>query len=221
MKKIIVLSLSIGLLFASCKSDKKVNLQKSANEETSTLENKASSPDVEKQTHFVDVKDSKLLWKGFKPTGSHNGTAKLKEGGILYEGKILKEGFFVFDMTSLIDLDLPQEDEYNQKLITHLTSPDFFDTQAYPTALFTITNVLTEASQTKITGDLTIKGITKSISFPVTISEKDAGLQLIAEPFMIDRTQFDIKYKSNKFFDNLKDKFINDEFEISFDLYLK
>jgi len=70
------------------------------------------------------------------------------------------------------------------------------------------------------TGDITIKGITKSISFPATIIQEANVIHFKAKAFKIDRTDFGIKYKSNKFFDNLKDKFINDEFEISFDITL-
>jgi polyisoprenoid-binding protein YceI len=67
-----------------------------------------------------------------------------------------------------------------------------------------------------VKGDLTIKGITKSIEFPVILSQTETGVELVGETFKIDRTEFNIQYKSQKFFDDLKDKFINDEFEISF-----
>lgn len=217
MNKFIVLSLSIAFLFASCKSDKKADSKEAKTKEVKTAIDHVASTDSNNNTHFVDIATSKLFWKAFKPTGTHNGTVNLKEGGVLYEGKMLKGGSFEFDMTQIIDLDMPQEDKYNQKLITHLKNSDFFDVQVYPTASFTIT----EASQTNLTGDLTIKGITKSISFPISLTEKDGGLQLTAKPFMVDRTAFNIQYKSKKFFDNLKDKFINDEFEIAFELYLK
>lgn len=221
MKKIVLLALSFGLLSISCKSDKQTQSNESVITEVTTSNQKKASPEAVEFTHTVDLRKSKLLWKGHKPTGLHNGTVNLKEGGVSFKGNQLLDGSFVFDMTSIIALDMPQDDEYNQKLIKHLKSPDFFDTQAHPTAFFIITNVLTDASQTNITGDLTIKEITKQITFPVTISEKDGGLQLTAATFLIDRTDFNIQYKSKKFFDNLKDKFINDEFEIAFNVYLK
>jgi len=114
-------------------------------------------------------------------------------------------------MTSIVVLDIPADDKYNAKLTKHLKADDFFGVESNPTASFKITNV----EGNTVSGDLTIKGKTKNVSFTTSSSETDGVMSFKSESFKIDRTDFDIKYKSKKFFDNLKDKFINDEIEIS------
>ena len=101
-------------------------------------------------------------------------------------------------------------------MVGHLSSPDFFDVAGNPTATYSFS----EIKDGKLVGELTVKGITKPLSVPVTVSEKDGVTTLTAAPFKIDRTEYDIKFKSKKFFDNLKDKFINDEFEVGFEVKL-
>jgi polyisoprenoid-binding protein YceI len=95
-----------------------------------------------------------------------------------------------------------------------LNSEDFFNTAAHPDGSFEITKVedVTDGSAThKITGNLTLKGIAKSVTFPANITINDSGIEAASLDFTIDRAEWDIRYKSNKFFDNLKDDFINDE----------
>ncbi len=77
------------------------------------------------------------------------------------------------------------------KLTNHLKSPDFFDTREHPTAKFASTNVTagSNAGEVSITGDLTLLGTTKEISFPATVNISDKGLALNAK-FTIDRTEF-------------------------------
>jgi len=209
MKKLILTALVIGASFTACK-----------NEKAKDNADAATAPVVETQVvadgvYAADQASSTLNWKGFKPTGTHNGTVAIKEGSLtITEGK-LAGGNFVFDMNSMAVLDIPADDENNGKLLGHLKSGDFFDVENNATSSFAITSV-TIGESTMVKGDLTIKGITKSIEFPVQLVASENGVELNGATFQIDRTDFDIKYKSNKFFDNLKDKFINDEFEISF-----
>jgi len=205
MKKLITSIFVLSILFISCKEkakEEKVNDVQPATEEISSA------------VYNVASETSTLNWKGFKPTGTHNGTVSIKEGSFeVKEGK-LSGGKFVFDMNSITVLDIPVEKEGNGKLVGHLKSGDFFDVENNETATFEITN----NDNSVIKGNLTVKGITKSIEFPATLTTTDAGIKLSGETFKIDRTDFDIQYKSQKFFDNLKDKFINDEFEISFEV---
>lgn len=209
MKKFIVL-LFLGAGFIACKSEKKAEVK----EEVTVVEVVEEIVQFEDGTYAANVETSKLNWKGFKPTGTHNGTVGIKEGNLVVSGGMLTEGNFTFDMTAITVLDIPADDKGNGKLVGHLKSPDFFDTENNPTATFKITSV--EGST--VNGDLTIKGITKPISFPVSLTAAASGISLISEPFKIDRTLFGIEYKSKSVFDNLKDKFINDEFEISFEV---
>ncbi len=211
MKKLIV-ALSIGLFFISCKEDKSKKTEtKDAKEVVKTTSDKT-----------YKIASSTLTWKGYKPTGSHHGTFNLKEGELKFDKQNLIGGKFTFDMTSVKVLDIPETDENNQKLVGHLTSPDFFDAAQFPTGTFEITKVTKEEINSKIEGNLTLKGITKNISFPASIIvQKDGTTSFLSNAIKIDRTDFGIKYKSKKFFDNLKDKFINDVFDITFDIKVK
>lgn len=214
MRKLFFPIALVALFVTSCKSEKKSETTEEAApameqvvEETVLLEG---------ATHSADVANSSLTWKGYKPGGSHNGTLKLKEGAVIADSTGIKNGVFVIDMASLTALDLPADSEDNAKLVGHLSSPDFFDVANNPTATYSFS----EIKDGKLVGELTIKGITKPLSVPVTISETDGVTTLTAAPFKIDRTEYDIKFKSKKFFDNLKDKFINDEFEVGFEVKL-
>ena len=209
MKKQILSILVVSLLFISCKEKVK--------EEKNTTEAKTEVQGIADANYNANTETSVLNWKGFKPTGTHNGSVAIKNGTLeVKEGKLVG-GNFVFDMSAIVVLDIPAEDEGNGKLKGHLESGDFFDVENNPTATFEILEVV-NTENTLVKGNLTVKGITKSIEFPATITATDAGIQLSGASFEIDRTEFDIQYKSQKFFDNLKDKFINDEFEISFEV---
>ena len=209
MKKQILSILVVSLLFISCKEKVK--------EEKNTTEAKTEVQGIADANYNANTETSILNWKGFKPTGTHNGSVAIKNGTLeVKEGKLVG-GNFVFDMSAIVVLDIPAEDEGNGKLKGHLESGDFFDVENNPTATFEILEVV-NTENTLVKGNLTVKGITKSIEFPATITATDAGIQLSGASFEIDRTEFDIQYKSQKFFDNLKDKFINDEFEISFEV---
>lgn len=206
MKKL-VLILVLGVSLIACKNDKKA-----APASENLAEAKAQTNQIENGTYTANTKTSTLNWKGFKPTGEHNGTVAIKDGSLVISEGNLSGGSFTFDMTAITVLDIPAEDEYNAKLVGHLESPDFFDSANQPTATFEITSV----SGVNIKGNLTVKGITKPIEFEAILAKTESGIELTGETFKIDRTQFGIEYKSKSIFENLKDKFIDDEFEISF-----
>lgn len=159
----------------------------------------------------VDVKQSKVTWKGYKVTGQHEGTIDLKEGKLIFEGNKLKGGHFVIDMTSLGSTDL--EGEWKGKLDGHLKSDDFFGVEKHPTASFTITKVENNGEQYKVTGDLTIKNITNTITFNMTVQDDTATAAL-----KIDRSKYDVRYGSPSFFNDLQDKAIYDEFDLNVNL---
>ena len=160
---------------------------------------------------IVNAKDSKVTWKGYKVTGEHEGTVDLKAGTLTFEGNKLTGGNFVIDMTTIGATDL--EGEWKVKLDGHLKSNDFFGVEQHPTATFKITKVEGKTSPYKVTGDLTIKGITHSKTFDMTVENNSATAAL-----KIDRTKFGIEYNSNSFFENLKDKAIYDEFDLNVNL---
>ena len=211
MKKVILGLSIVALFFTSCKEDK--------SKKTETKE----AEEVVKTTSNTDYKviSSKLTWKGYKPTGTHNGTINLKEGELNFEDDNLKGRKFTFDMASIKVLDI-KDAKYNADLTGHLANKDFFDVTQFPTGTFEITNVTKEDIITTVEGNLTLKGITKNISFPASvIPQKDGTTVFLSNAIKIDRTEFGIKYKSKKFFDNLKDKFVNDLFDITFEVTIK
>ena len=165
----------------------------------------------------VDISTSEIEWEGRKVTGAHNGTISVKEGILDFNGSKLIGGSFVIDMTSINVTDL--EGDYKGKLEGHLKSGDFFGVEENPTAAFVITKVISRGlpGEYKITGKLTIKEITKEIKFNATTDE----LGSMSAAITIDRTDFNVKYGSGSFFDNLGDKTIYDEFNLDVTLALK
>ncbi|WP_111708837.1 YceI family protein [Lutibacter citreus] len=211
MKKVFLFTLVLGVLFVACKPEKK-NDKPEVKQEVNKSEKSAVK--ISDGVYSVNAAASTLNWKGFKPTGSHNGTVKVKDGSLtISEGKI-KDGKFNIDMSSITVLDIPADDEYNKKLVDHLLAADFFDVKNNTTSVFEITEIDGEM----VKGNLTIKGISKPIQFSAKLENKENGVALISETFKIDRTAYNIQYKSKKFFENLKDKFIDDEFEISINI---
>ncbi|WP_372795652.1 YceI family protein, partial [Lutibacter sp.] len=122
---------------------------------------------------------------------------------------------FTVDMSTIKDAD------DSAKLEGHLKSADFFDVEAFPTATFEITTSSIENGKTMVTGDITIKGITKQVTFPAVVTETEEAVTLTSETFQINRADFNIKYKSKSFFNDLKDKFVNDEFDLQVNIVVK
>jgi polyisoprenoid-binding protein YceI len=106
------------------------------------------------------------------------------------------------------------------RLEGHLKADDFFGVEKFPTANFVITKVTPAAAAGKLTvsGNLTIKGITKPISFPATLAVKGNSLSAVAKGVKVDRTKYDIRYGSKSFFDSIGDKAIDDEFTLDITL---
>ncbi len=160
----------------------------------------------------VKVDESKITWTGHKVTGQHEGTIKLQSGTLKFDDKNqLSGGTFTMDMSTLTVTDL--EGDMKGKLEGHLKSEDFFGTDKHSKSTLVITKVDGSEGKYKVTGDLTIKGITHPITFNMNIYEDTAKADL-----KIDRTKYDIKYGSASFFDGLKDKAIYDEFDLNVSL---
>ncbi|MCV9933434.1 YceI family protein [Flavobacterium sp. LS1R47] len=168
-----------------------------------------SSVSINAQTKKVDVKTSTVKWVGKKVTGEHSGTVNLKDGALVFKGKKLAGGTFTVDMTSINATDL--SGEYQGKLNGHLKADDFFGTEKFPTAKLVFKTIGAKATDVyTVTADLTIKGITKPVTFDITVNGNTA-----TTAFKVDRTKYDIKYNSGNFFENLGDKTINDDFELT------
>ena len=160
----------------------------------------------------IKIDKSKVVWKGYKVTGSHEGIISITYGHLNFDKDILTGGSFEIDMTSIAVTDL--EGEHKGKLEGHLKSDDFFGVTKFPSASLTFTKVeSTGKNSYKVTGDITIKGKTEIVSFDLSVYGNKANASL-----KIDRTKFDVRYGSTSFFDGLKDKAIYDEFELVADL---
>ncbi|WP_345242720.1 YceI family protein [Nibrella saemangeumensis] len=176
------------------------------------------TPNTPKAVEYkADKQQTKISWLGKKVTGEHNGSINLADGKLTTKGNTIIGGLFTIDMSSITNADLTDAG-YNQKLVGHLKSDDFFSTDKYPTSTLVLTKVTpTGKNQYKVNGDLTIKGIKKPVEFPATITMDGNQLRGKAK-VIVDRTKYDIKYGSGSFFDNLGDKAINNDFELNIDL---
>jgi polyisoprenoid-binding protein YceI len=167
---------------------------------------------VSKEKKEIKTDVSKVVWKGYKVTGSHEGTIAIQSGNLVFEADKLTGGEFVIDMTTINTTDL--SGDMKGKLEGHLKSDDFFGVESHPTATLVFTNVTTSGKNAyNVTGDLTIKGKTNPVNFTMSIYGNKATASL-----KIDRTKYDVKYGSTSFFDGLKDKAIYDEFDLVSDL---
>lgn len=160
----------------------------------------------------IKADKSEVVWKGHKVTGSHEGTINVKSGNLEFKKNKLVGGEVTIDMTTINVTDL--EGEYKGKLEGHLKSDDFFGVANYATSKIVFTKVKAKGKGSyEVTGDLTIKGKTHSITFTLSIYSNKASASL-----KVDRTKYDIKYSSASFFDGLKDKAIDNEFDLIVDL---
>ena len=205
MKKVLIALVALSTILVSCNGEKK---EKVVVSEEVKVEKVAI-------VNNVDLTTSMMTWKGTKPTGAHNGTVALKSGGLVVENGVLKEGEFVIDMNTIKNLDMAGS-EGAGKIEGHLKAPDFFDIAVYPTSSFVITSVLEVEANIAVTGNLTIKDVTKSITIPAKISTEDGVTTFTSDLFNIDRADFNVKYGSKRWIEGLKDKFIDDLVEMSF-----
>ena len=169
-----------------------------------------------KENYKVNADESSVAWVGKKVTGQHNGVIGLTGGRLEMEGDQLVGGIFTIDMQSIDCQDLSGEGK--GQLEGHLKSDDFFGVEKYPTATFVITKAVPQGpGKYKVVGNITIKGTTEEIQFPAEVTSEGGNVTAKAD-FTVDRSKFDIRYGSGSFFDNLGDKTIYDDFELSVSL---
>jgi len=160
----------------------------------------------------LDLRRSAINWTGKKVAGSHSGNIYVKSGSIVMDKNKIKSGSFEIDMNSITCTDLDADN--GRKLVKHLQSEDFFNVAKYATAKFVITKAtLLKDGSYDITGDLTIKGITKPLSFKTTLDGKGSS-KVAVGTITVDRTKYDIKYGSSNFFEGLGDKVIDNDFTL-------
>jgi polyisoprenoid-binding protein YceI len=206
MKRTLLILTAGLMLFTACQSDPKADQAKTGEAQ----EVGASTGN----TYQADLAQSRVEWTGTKPVGQHRAAIKLQEGSVTVDNGAVTGGKFVIDMNSMQLID--EDTATNRKLGGHLKGDDFFQVEKYPSSNFEITGVkagidqaageelvMKDATHT-VTGNLTLKGITKSITFPARISVSDNSVSADAN-FNIDRTQWNIVYGNDK---GLGDTFI-------------
>ena len=152
---------------------------------------------------------SNIEWVGKKVTGAHNGTIAVKEGDLILNDGKLTGGNFTIDTTSIKILDVT-DPATNAQFFGHLASDDFFSIEKYPEAFLDITSV----SGNHVEGDLTIKGIMHPVAFDAAINVNGDLLSATGK-LVIDRTKYEMKFRSGNFFKDLGDTLIYNDFELT------
>ncbi|MBA4851120.1 YceI family protein [Emticicia sp. BO119] len=172
------------------------------------------------EKYILDTKESVVTWEGFMVfdfAKEHKGYVYLSKGELMIEKKQLVGGTFEIDMNTI---------EYGDKTdkntpIKHLKSADYFDVEKFPITIFAITKVDSIIRDSiKVTGNLTIKGITNPVTFPARMDLKD-GIAKADGKVTIDRTKWGIRYASGKFYDNLADQTVSDKIELQMKIVAK
>lgn len=163
---------------------------------------------------IIDKKESVLAWKGWGVGGGYTGNVYISKGELMIENGQLAGGTVEVDMNTI-------ESGVEKKLVHHLKDPDFFDVKKFPFSIIEITKVASiNGENKKVTGNLTIKGITHPVTFPAKIEVK-GGIVKADGKLIIDRTKWDIRYKSGKFYDNLANEAISDSIEFNIKIVAK
>lgn len=215
MKKLLLFTLLTAGFLASCKQNPEgQQVQAEAAQETTAS---ASG-----NAFQVDPQASSINWTASKVGGQHNGTLAISGGSITVQDGAIQGGTINLDMNSITVLDL----EGNKKadLEDHLRSGDFFEAGQHPTGAFEITSATPVSGNPEvthqITGNLTLKGVSKSITIPANVIITGDMVNAITPSFTINRTEWGINYKSG-IIGTAKDKIIHDEIGLVINLRAK
>lgn len=204
------IAIALISLFFGCNKKKSLTQAEAVN----------SSPlDGAGNAYVVDTTASVIEWIGSTPGNyKHTGTIKLMSGKLTAKDDHLTGGSFVINMNSILNTDQTGKDKSN--LEKHLKNGDFFEVEKFPFGDFKLTNAETESSSQSITGNLTLKSITKSIQIPIELKIEDQTLTAQTPMFSIDRTKWGVVYSSG-IIGTLKDDLINDEISLKIKIVAK
>ena len=161
----------------------------------------------------IDNTQSQITWTGREvSTSSHYGTLDFVSGNFEISNGAIVNGEFIVDMTSINNQDM--EGDSKARLEGHLKSDDFFSVESYPTAAISInSSELISDGRWNVSADLSIKGFTHPVNFEMISSEDGWSANLV-----FDRSKYDVRFRSGSFFENLGDKLIYDDIELSINL---
>jgi polyisoprenoid-binding protein YceI len=183
----IVITILAGLMFVGACSDPSSDKSKAVTGEAAPV---ASQPATgQGQKYVITPQNSQIMFVGSKVTGSHNGSFGDFSGQIDYNGTPEQSRVNIKIKSDSITTDTPD-------LTKHLKTADFFDFAKFPQATFVSTAIKAGgeggASHT-VTGNLTLHGVTKSVTFPATISVTP-DVATVDSTFSINRKDFGINY---------------------------
>jgi polyisoprenoid-binding protein YceI len=170
---------------------------------------------METQEFKIVNTQSKIDWVGRKVTGAHNGTIAIKEGELVLNNGNLTGGKIIADIASIKILDIT-DPATNAQFAGHLASDDFFSSEKYPEAVLEIISV----AGNHVNGKLTIKGITQPLDFDVAVNVKGDQLSAMGK-LVIDRTLYEMKFRSGNFFKDLGDTLIYNDFILNVNITAK
>jgi polyisoprenoid-binding protein YceI len=183
--KIQILALTAGLFLAGCADPSQSVPAANVSTNNSSASASSAKPSAAGKAFAIQPENSKVEFTGSKVTGKHDGGFKQFQGEVHVANGAIAHAKVTIDTTSIYtDTD---------RLTGHLKSPDFFDVAKYPTAVFETTSITGQGANSTVTGNLTLHGITKQITFPAKVDVKDDAVTLNAE-FSINRKDFEIKY---------------------------
>ncbi len=170
----------------------------------------------------TDLQKSSVLWTGYYlfSFGEHNGKIDLKQGTLTVKDGMIASGEFEIDMHSIVNIDMGED---GKSLSDHLKSDDFFSVDKFPKATFKIEqskkmeDVGPGEPDVRVTGLLTLKGVTHPITFPALIQINEN--EVIAKAKLkFDRTKWNVRYGSGKLFGDVGDNAISDAIGLELNL---
>ncbi len=184
-----------------------------------TTEETAEKTDMpaEEIAYTVDADASKVAWSGeVAGVYGHNGIIKIAEGQITAMGDSITGGKVIIDMTTIVPMDSASfKDEEGSRaidLVNHLSTGDFFLVEEYPTASF----VIKSQNGSELTGDLTIRGITKEVTATLNSLEADAEGLTGSADLVFNRQDFDVSWVHF-----MKDMILSDDIKMKIDIQAK
>ncbi len=155
---------------------------------------------------FISAQNKKVFssdvrWKAYKTlktdSFSHYGTIGLKSGVLVMKNNEIAGGIFLLDMKRIDAEDMKGKEIGKKMLEDHLRDGDFFDVKKYPYSTFKITSVKKNNDKIYnyiVAGILTIKGVSKPLSFPVKVTQANNVVNVVSANFQFNRQDFGLKY---------------------------
>ena len=190
--KLLLISSLVAASMIACKSDKPA--------ETATMVDTTAA----EATYTVAPEGSSAMWEGeMLKAHKHFGTLKVTEGDFVLKGTQLVSGTFTADMKSINPTDSNYNKEHPKEyLVKHLSSPEFFAVDSFPTATFVIKTVEGNSA----TGELTVRGKSNEEKVTDITVDTTAGVATAKGKLVFDRQKYGVSYKST-----MRDMVLSDE----------